>query len=100
MITVTNTAKVNKYARKGSVVVKKFMAHFHTIKLSFLLKSYHSEILESFVVFITGGKGANLRQSFKCCVKSSPLHSCTPIGGIYRKSLFITSLTTTTPVVH
>ena len=52
MLTVTNTAKVNKYARKGSV------AHFHTIKLSFLLKSYHSEILESFVVFITGGKGS------------------------------------------
>ena len=36
MITVTNTAKVNKYARKGSVVVKKFIAHFRTIKLLFL----------------------------------------------------------------
>ena len=44
MITVTNTAKVNKYARKGSVVVKKVKAHFHTIKLRFLLKIYHCEI--------------------------------------------------------
>ena len=32
MIAVTNTLKVNKYARKGSVVVKKFIAHFCTIK--------------------------------------------------------------------
>ena len=41
---VTNTAKVNKYVRKGSVVVKKFIAHFRTIKLLFLLKIYHCEI--------------------------------------------------------
>ena len=32
-------AKVNKYARKGSVVVKKFIAHFRTVKLLFLWKS-------------------------------------------------------------
>ena len=34
MIAVTNTLKVNKYARKGStsVVVKTFIAHFRTIK--------------------------------------------------------------------
>ena len=38
------TAKVNKYARKGSVVVKRFIAHFRTIKLLFLLKIYHYEI--------------------------------------------------------
>ena len=44
MITVTNTAKVNKYARKGSVVVKKFIAHFRTIKLLFRLKIDHCEI--------------------------------------------------------
>ena len=41
---VTNTAKENKYAGKGSVVVKKFIAHFRTIKLLFLLKIYHCEI--------------------------------------------------------
>ena len=45
---VTNTAKVNKYARKGSVVVKKFIAHFRTIKLLFLLKIYHCEIWTRF----------------------------------------------------
>ena len=38
------TAKVNKYARKGSVVVKRFIAHFRRIKLLFLLKIYHYEI--------------------------------------------------------
>ena len=48
MITVTNTAKVNKYARKGSVVVKKFIAHFRTIKLLFLLKIYHCEMENRF----------------------------------------------------
>ena len=48
MITVTNTAKVNKYARKGSVVVKRFIAHFRTKKLLFLLKIYHCEIENRF----------------------------------------------------
>ena len=38
------TAKVNKYAREGSVVVKKFIADFRTMKLLFLLKIYHCEI--------------------------------------------------------
>ena len=38
------TAKVNKYAREGSVVVKRFIAHFRTIKLFFPLKIYHYEI--------------------------------------------------------
>ena len=38
------TAKVNKYARKGSVVVKRFIAHFRPIKLLFPLKIYHYEI--------------------------------------------------------
>ena len=33
MIPFKNMAKVNKYARKGSVVVKKFIAHFRTVKL-------------------------------------------------------------------
>ena len=37
-------AKINKYARKGSVEFKKFIAHFRTKKLFFLLKSYHCEI--------------------------------------------------------
>ena len=45
---VTNTAKVNKYARKGSVVVKKLIAHFRTIKLLFLLKIYRCEIENRF----------------------------------------------------
>ena len=45
MITVTDTAKVNKYARKGSVVVKKFTAHFRAIKLLFLLKIAKSKII-------------------------------------------------------
>ena len=44
MTTVTNTAKVNKYARKARVVVKTFIAHFRTIKLLFLVKIYHCEI--------------------------------------------------------
>ena len=38
------TAKVKKYAREESVVVKKFVAHFRTIKLLFLLRIYHCEI--------------------------------------------------------
>ena len=38
------TAKVNKYAREGSVVVKRFIAHFRTVKLLFPLKIYHYEI--------------------------------------------------------
>ena len=38
------TAKVNKYAREGSVVVKKFIVYFRTIKLLFPLKIYHCEI--------------------------------------------------------
>ena len=42
------TAKVNKYARKGNVVVKNFIAHFRTIKLLFLLKIYHCEIENRF----------------------------------------------------
>ena len=50
MITVTNTAKVNKYARKGSVVVKKFIAHFRTKKLLFLFKIYNCEIYNVFGV--------------------------------------------------
>ena len=50
IITVTNTAKVNKYARKGSVVVKKFIAHFRTIKLLFLFKIYNCEIYNVFGV--------------------------------------------------
>ena len=32
------TAEVNKYARKGIVVVKKFIANFRTTKFLFLLK--------------------------------------------------------------
>ena len=44
MITVTNTTKVNEYARKGRVVVKKFTAHFRIVKLLFLLTSCHCQI--------------------------------------------------------
>ena len=36
------TAKVKKYARKASVVVKKFIAHFRT--MLFLLKIDHCEV--------------------------------------------------------
>ena len=39
------TAKVNKYARKGSVVVKKFIVHFRAIKSLFLLKIVKSKIV-------------------------------------------------------
>ena len=42
MIAVINTLTVNKYAREGSVAVKKFIAHFR--KMLFLLKNYHFEI--------------------------------------------------------
>ena len=45
IFSVTNTAKVIKYARKGSVVVKKFIAHFRAIKLLFLLKIVKSKII-------------------------------------------------------
>ena len=48
MITVTNTTKVNTYARNGSFVVKKFIAHFRRVKLLFLLKSCHCEIWNHF----------------------------------------------------
>ena len=48
ILIISNTAKVNKYARKGSVLVKKFIAHFRTIKLLFLLNSYHCEIEDHF----------------------------------------------------
>ena len=44
----TNTTKVNQYVRKGSVVVKKFIAHFRTVKLLFVLKSCHWEIYNHF----------------------------------------------------
>ena len=37
--------KVNKYVRKGSVVVKKFIARFRKVKLLSLLKSCHCEII-------------------------------------------------------
>ena len=54
---------------KGSVVVKKFIAQFRTIKCFSFRKS---TAVKSRIVFgvLTGGKGANLRQSFKCCVSS------------------------------
>ena len=54
IFSVTNTAKVNKYARKGSVVVKKFIAHFRAIKLLFLLKIVN---LKSFLLFKLAEKG-------------------------------------------
>ena len=69
MTAVTNTLKVNKYARKGSVAVKNFIAHFCTVKC---FSFWKITTVKSRIVFgvYTGGKEANLRQSFKRCLSS------------------------------
>ena len=50
LITPGNKLKVNKYAPKGSVVVKKFIAHFRTIK-AFPFEKVLLWNLKSFLVF-------------------------------------------------